>query len=318
MSIRLLCVPVPLFVLLLVLPGCSEPAPYVPGWVMERSEYGRQSSLDRAIESEYRDYLAEIRGKKGVEVDPEASRQDIIERIRKKYEDEAEKTLYSVIVGQPPRENKVGYLERVEYPQVMIYDRDMGVFDTVKLAVWYVYDLNLEEPVGIVTESGLTIKFQSRTELDDSRLGHFTPPVGAVFILGVCPSTGVVLNPDWLDPQVRVDIDPANLTKVKEVSAREITRLHEYYRTVKDLDPSFYKSVQGFLVVDDGKYDFGTKDVIPIRLVELGPEDFHGKGMDRAPLESEGGSDSGDKAETEGGSGGKKPPEEKKPEEGKG
>ncbi len=264
--------------------GCESPPPYVPAWVMERSEYGRPSALDRAIESEYLAYLEEIKGARGIESDPMATRQDLIERIRAKYEDEAEKSLYSIIVGLPPRENKVGYLEKVEYPQVMLYDRDMGVFDQVRIVMWYVYDLELEEPAGIITESGLTVKFRTETELDDSRLGYFTPPVGAVFILGVCPSTGAVLRPEWLDPQVRVDIDTANLTKIKEVSAREITRLHEYYRTVKDLDPSFYKSVQGFLVVEDGKYDWGTRDVIPIRLVELREKDFHGKALDRAPI----------------------------------
>lgn len=264
--------------------GCSEPNPYVPSWVMDHPEYGRHDVLDRSIESSYRDYVFELDGSSGVEGDPEASRAELIERIRRKYEHEALRTLYSVVVGQPPYENKVGYLEKVEYPRVLIYDRDMGVYDPLQLRVHYVYDLSLEEPVGFVSDTGLTVRFRRKNEVDDSRLGKFTPGVGAVYVLGVCPSTGVVLSPDWIFPQIRTDIDPSNLNRIKEITARELTRLHRYYRTVHDLDPSFHKSVHGLIVMEEGKGDYGFRDIIPVRLVELESSDFHKKGMDRAPL----------------------------------
>jgi hypothetical protein len=264
--------------------GCESNPPFVPEWVMDHPEYGRISPSDKYIESQYTEYINSRKGTTGVESDPIATRMELIERIRKKYKKDAIHTLYSVIVGQPPWENKVGYLEKIEYPTVMIYDRDMGVFDPIKLQIHYVFDLSLEEPVGFVSNSGLTMRFRRPNEIDDSKLGHFTPGVGAIYILGVCPSTGVVLSPEWIHRQLRTDIDPGRLALLKPITSREITKLHRYVRTVKDLDESFHKSVHGFIVKDDGRGDFGYRNVIPVRLVELHAKDFHKKGMDRAAL----------------------------------
>jgi hypothetical protein len=284
--------------------GCETPPPYVPEWVMERSEYGRRSSLDRRIEGKYEDFLFEEQGRyTGVEGDPRATRQQLINLVRKKYAREAITTLYSVIVGQPPHENKVGYVETLEYPQVMIYDRDMGVYDPIRLLMHYIYDLDLEEPRGFITESGLTVRFKRPEELDDSKLGYFTPGIGAVYVLGVCPSTGCILNPDWLFNQMRTDIDENNINNLKKISALEVNRHHQYYRLVKDLDPSFHRSIHGFMPVEDSKRkDFGFRSMIPVRLQELRARDFHGKGADRAelkPVETGGGSGEGDGEEDE-------------------
>ena len=268
---------IPVLALVLFLAaGCTD-IPY--GDDSAHPPYEATSHKKQTIESRYRDHLFNRRDRGLVETHPEESRFQHLVKTLRDHEKEASVTLFKVIVGLPPQQKEVGYLERVIYPPVMLYNRDTGKFESTSFEFNYVRDLDLRPlPRGVILGSGRTL-ITGRTPNEDVLLGRFTLETGCLILLHVCPCCGTQVHKNIFFSITRPDIDPDRLGDFKPAMVREHNRLDGGYDSVSHLPKEFWQHPRGHkcYAAFEGAKDYGFETSIPVNLKQVTAAELTGK-----------------------------------------
>jgi hypothetical protein len=257
-----------LFVLLAAFAcGCIE-IPYGSDTALSEDRYGATSHKRWRIERKYRNHLYEMEKGMTVEGDEANPRYYQMAVALKRYEKDARVSLFKVVVGVPPQEREVGYIERVVYPRVILYNRDTGHYEKVEYEFNYVRDLFLNPmPRGVILGNGRTI-LPGKTPDKDVILGHFSLETGALILLHVCPVCGAPVPRKVFMDLTRVDIDAGNVHRFKTAMVREHAKLNSDYLPVQNLPEEFWAHPYGhkcYMAFKDAR-DFGFEPMIPVRL----------------------------------------------------
>jgi len=267
----------PVLLLAFVL-GCIE-IPYGDENAFTHSPYGATSHKKSVIESKYRKHLYNMERGLTVEGHEEYARGYQLAVALKKYEKDARVSLYKVIVGVPPKEREVGYIERVIYPRVVLYNRDTGRYESVEYEFNYVRDLYLDPmPRGVILGNGRTI-LPGKTPDKDIVLGNFSLETGALILLHTCPCCGAPIPRNIFLGLTRVDIDPGNVHRFKTKMVESHSRLDSDYIPVKGLPKEFWAHPRGHTcyAAFENARDYGFEPQIPVRLKEVKSSELTGK-----------------------------------------
>ncbi|MHC4778152.1 MAG: hypothetical protein ACYTFG_06190 [Planctomycetota bacterium] len=267
----------PALVLLLVLAvGCAE---YPYGDDSAHPPYEPTSHKRGTIESSYRNHIFNRREKGLLETHPEHTRYQHLVRTLREHEKEASVSLYRVIVGVPPDQREVGYLEKVKYPPVMLFNRDTGQYEVTQFEFNYVRDQDLRPlPRGVILGSGRTL-ITGRTPNEDILLGRFTLETGALILLHVCPCCGTRVHKNIFFSITRPDIDPKRVGRFKTAMVNEHNRLNASYEPVEGLPAEFWQHPLGhkcFAAYKNSK-DYGFEPAIPVNLKPITSRELTGK-----------------------------------------
>ncbi|GEM_PF-3175166 len=255
--------------------GCAE-TPYGVETVQSGASYGPTSYEKSLIESRYRDHLYEMQKGMRVQGDPEGDRFEMLARTLEDYADDTEYALRAVIVGLPPNERKVGYIEQVVYPRVILYNRDSGKYEKTRFEFNYVKDLDLgPAPQGVVLGNGRTI-LAGREPGEDILLGRYALETAALILLHICPVCGAPVPENVFFSLTRPDIDPEGVRDFKTAMVKKHSRLNSDYLPVQGLPREFWKHPRGHTCFQafKGAKDYGFEPMIPVRLPMVKSEEL--------------------------------------------
>lgn len=255
--------------------ACAE-VPYEDERIAPHPPYGATSYEAGIIESRYRSHLYEMPQGNRVVSDPEAGRYELLARTLEEYQDQAEYAMLKVIVGNPPHEKVVGYVEQVRYPQVAIFNRDSGKYEETAFEFNYVRDLHLGvKPRGVILGNGRTILVGKEVD-QDVVLGRYSLEVGALLLLHVCPCCGAVVHDNVFLSITRPDIDPKDLGRFKDRMVDRHSRLTAEQIAVENLPEAFWRHPGGHrcatLFEDRDNYAFQA--IVPTRLEKVRAAEF--------------------------------------------
>ncbi|MCI0342481.1 MAG: hypothetical protein L0216_15300 [Planctomycetales bacterium] len=146
-----------------------------------------------------------------------------IEEARLPREDKEETSGWlRVVVGLPPHNREVGFIQEVAYTP-------RGHRDPI--LVRYLWPTSLHEPVGFVTSGGAAFRFPADGSPGAERFGRLPLETAALYILGACPKCGRTMDREVLAAQVRVDLLPKYADDYRNLIVAE-------HRRSRDLHPA--------------------------------------------------------------------------------
>jgi hypothetical protein len=252
-----------LFVILALVAGCTEP-PYSDEGDYAHPPYGPTSHPRSRIESKYRSHLEKMEKGFWVEHDPEKTRVQQVATALRRYKSEAKLSLFRVIVGVPPDQREVGYLEREIYPPILLYNRDTGQYEATNFEFNTVRDLDLRPfPRGIILGNGRTVIAGAH---GDHVLGRFSLETGTLLLLHVCPCCGAPVPKKVFFSITRPDITPDRVREFKDFMVNEHTRINAHFAPVKGLPKEFWQHPFGHkcFAAFEGARDYGFDPNIPV------------------------------------------------------
>ncbi|MHC4599983.1 MAG: hypothetical protein ACYS47_13355 [Planctomycetota bacterium] len=256
--------------------GCAD-APYSDDTA--HPPYMARSHRQGKIESRYRDHLFGLKERGLLESHPEYTRYQHLVQALNRHEKDASVRLYRVVVGVPPHHKEVGYLERVIYPPVMLFNRDTGQFEETGFEFNYVRDLDLRPlPRGVILGSGRTL-ITGRTPNEDVILGRFTLETATLILLHICPCCGTPVHKNIFFAITRPDIDPKRVGRFKTVMVHEHNRLDADYVPVQGLPKEFWQHPHGHkcYAAYAGVKDHGFDPMIPVALKPVSSDELTGR-----------------------------------------
>ena len=281
---------------LLLAAGCVD-VPYDEAGGGSGSPYGPTSQEKSVIESRYRSHLYETEKGFGVEADSEASRAQSLAAAVRRYEDQAKVTLWRVVVGLPPNETTAGYIRRVVFPRVVLYNRDTGRYESASFEFNYVHDAELSPlPKGVIQADGRTL-LVGRKAGQEWFLGRYSLEAGALLVLHVCPCCGVSIPESVFLTLSRPDLRPEEMGKFKEAMVSEHVRQMEGYEDLRGLPEEFWRFPHRHSCAAAGEKEFGEEATVPVRLDQVKSRELLAKvtppsepaGSAEPPKEGEGG-----------------------------
>ncbi|MCU0722753.1 MAG: hypothetical protein MUC63_03925 [Planctomycetes bacterium] len=254
--------------LLLLAAGCVD-VPFEESSREGPSPYGPTTHARSVIESDYRGHLFDMEKGMGVEADEEASRGRILTATVKRYEKEARVSLFRVVVGVPPNESTAGYVRRVIYPRVMIFNRDTGRHEAVSFEFNYVHDPDLSPlPNGVIHGDGKTMLI-GRQAGQEWFLGRFSLEAGSLILLHVCPCCGVPIPERLFLLLTRPDVNPERMGRFKDAMVSDHIRQVEGYIPVRELPEEFWRFPHRHSCSAAGEKEFGEDASVPVRLEQV-------------------------------------------------
>jgi hypothetical protein len=205
----------------------------------------------------------------GVEADDEATRGQILSAAVKRYEKQAKVSLWRVVVGVPPNEIVAGYVRRVIYPRVLLFNRDTGRHEAVSFEFNYVHGPDLYPlPNGVIHADGKTMLVGRRAG-QEWFLGRFSLEAGALLLLHVCPCCGVSIPEETFLLLSRPDVNPENVGRFKDAMVSDHTRQTEGYGPVRGLPAEFWRFPHRHSCAAAGEKEFGENASVPVRLDQV-------------------------------------------------